>query len=78
MGKVKQPSGLQRRIAEGKAEPISELEREQLQQLRKIYVRRFGKEPGAPRVRETSASLWTKLRRLRDIRRTRGKTGGSA
>ncbi len=49
MGKMKQSSSLQRRIAEGKAEPISELEREQLQQLRAIYVRRFGKAPDAPR-----------------------------
>lgn len=35
----------QRRIAAGKAEPISDLEREQLQQVREIYVRRFGKAP---------------------------------
>ncbi|WP_404473444.1 hypothetical protein [Microbacterium aerolatum] len=44
LAKMKQSSSLQRRIAEGKAEPISDLEREQLQQLRAIYVRRFGKE----------------------------------
>lgn len=49
MGKMKKSSSLQRRIAEGKAEPISELERAQLQQLRAIYVRRFGKAPDAPR-----------------------------
>lgn len=47
MAKMMQMSSLQRRIAEGKAEPISDLEREQLRQLRTIYVRRFGKEPDA-------------------------------
>jgi hypothetical protein len=49
VGNMKQSSGLQRRIAEGKAEPISELERDQLRQLRAIYLRRFGKEPDALR-----------------------------
>lgn len=44
---MEQSSSLQRRIAEGKAEPISELERDQLRQLRTIYIRRFGKEPDA-------------------------------
>lgn len=47
MAKMKQSSSLQRRIAEGKAEPISDLERAQFQQLRDIYVRRFGKAPEA-------------------------------
>ncbi|MFB7252381.1 hypothetical protein [Microbacterium sp. NPDC056234] len=42
-------SSLQRRIAAGKAEPISDLEREQLRQLREIYVRRFGKDPDTQR-----------------------------
>lgn len=41
---MKTTSSLQRRIAEGKAEPISDREREQLQELRKMYVHRFGKE----------------------------------
>lgn len=47
VAKMKQSSSLQRRIAEGKAEPISDLERAQFQQLRDIYVRRFGKAPEA-------------------------------
>jgi hypothetical protein len=38
---------LQRRIADGKAEPISDRERAQLQELRQAYVRRFGKQPDA-------------------------------
>lgn len=42
-GKMKPMSSLQNRIASGEAEPISDLEREQLQQLRSIYVRRFDK-----------------------------------
>lgn len=45
-------SGLQRRIAEGLADPISDLEREQLRQLEQIYVRRFGKKPGGRRDEE--------------------------
>jgi hypothetical protein len=40
-------SGLQRRIAEGKADPISDLERAQLQELRAIYKERFGEYPKA-------------------------------
>ncbi|MFJ4044160.1 hypothetical protein ACIPV2_00255 [Microbacterium sp. NPDC089987] len=39
-------SGLQRRIAEGLADPISDLEREQLRQMEQTYIRRFGKKPG--------------------------------
>lgn len=42
-------SGLQRRIAEGLADPISDLEREQLKQMEQIYIRRFGKKPGVQR-----------------------------
>ena len=40
-------SDLQRRIAEGRAEPISDSERAQLREMREIYVRRFGREPDA-------------------------------
>jgi hypothetical protein len=40
-------SDLQRRIAEGRAEPISDRERAQLREMREIYVRRFGREPDA-------------------------------
>lgn len=39
----KHTGSLQRRIAEGKAEPISDLERAQLQQFRDLYFQRFGK-----------------------------------
>jgi hypothetical protein len=38
-------SSLQRRIAAGQAEPISDRERAQLQELREVYIRRFGTEP---------------------------------
>lgn len=34
-------SGLQRRIAEGKAEPISEYEKAQLREIKRIYSERF-------------------------------------
>lgn len=48
MAEVSKSAGsLQRRIAAGKAEPISDREREQLQELRQAFVRRFGKEPDA-------------------------------
>ncbi|WP_160317628.1 hypothetical protein [Arthrobacter sp. RIT-PI-e] len=43
----KRVGSLQRRIAAGKAEPISDRERAQLEELRQVYVRRFGKEPDA-------------------------------
>ncbi|WP_161804399.1 hypothetical protein [Microbacterium sp. GCS4] len=43
MTKVK--SGLQRRIDSGRAEPISDRERAQLQEIREIYIRRFGSDP---------------------------------
>lgn len=36
---------LQRRIAAGKADPISERERAQLQELRQTYIRTFGVDP---------------------------------
>lgn len=42
---TKRLGSLQRRIASGKAEPISERERAQLRELRNAYVNRFGKEP---------------------------------
>lgn len=51
---TKRASGLQRRIAAGKAEPISERERAQLQELREAYVRRFGKEPDARPAAKTA------------------------
>ncbi|MGP6206237.1 hypothetical protein ACQVDU_14975 [Microbacterium sp. F2] len=55
MGEVtKKASSLQRRIAAGKAEPISDRERAQLQELRQVYVRRFGKEPDARPVAKTA------------------------
>jgi hypothetical protein len=47
-------NGLQQRIAKGKAEPISERERAQLQELRQAYVRRFGKQPDAPTARSAT------------------------
>lgn len=50
-------SGLQRRIAEGTAEPISSLEREQLKHLRDVYARRFGKMPGGPVIGGSPARL---------------------
>ncbi|MBF4570777.1 hypothetical protein ITJ57_18570 [Plantibacter sp. VKM Ac-2880] len=40
---------MQRRIAAGKAEPISDRERAQLKELRQVYMNRFGKEPGTRR-----------------------------
>jgi hypothetical protein len=43
-----QVSSLQRRIAAGQAEPISDRERAQLQELREVYIRRFGTEPDSP------------------------------
>ncbi|WP_417556068.1 hypothetical protein [Microbacterium sp.] len=50
MVKMKQTSSLQRRIVAGKAEPISDLERNQLQQMRKIYEQRFGEKPDVSRA----------------------------
>ncbi len=38
-------SALQRRILAGKADPISDREREQLAEIRDMYYRRFGKFP---------------------------------
>lgn len=37
--------GLQKRIAAGKADPISDREREQLRAIRELYVQRFGTQP---------------------------------
>jgi hypothetical protein len=42
MGKTGAMSDLQRRIASGEADPISDREREQLAELVAIYERRFG------------------------------------
>jgi hypothetical protein len=36
---------LHRRIAAGEADPISDREREQLQELRAAYIERFGEDP---------------------------------
>ena len=45
LGKSSKPlSGLQKRIAEGKADPISNREREQLEEIRAIYKKRFGRD----------------------------------
>ncbi len=41
----REPRNLQERIAAGLADPISEREREQLEELRMIYIDRFGKDP---------------------------------
>ena len=51
---TKKASSLQRRIAAGKAEPISDRERAQLQELRQAYSRRFGKDPDARTVAKTA------------------------
>lgn len=37
--------GLQKRIAAGEADPISDRERQQLEELRHVFIRRFGYEP---------------------------------
>lgn len=39
------PQNLQERIAAGIADPISEREREQLEEMRMIYIDRFGSDP---------------------------------
>lgn len=44
--KRKSVGSLQRRIASGKADPISPHERDQLEAIRRLYAERFGKEPG--------------------------------
>ena len=55
VGEVTKKAGsLQHRIAAGKAEPISDRERAQLQELRQVYVRRFGKDPDTRRVAKTA------------------------
>jgi hypothetical protein len=38
-------SSLQRRIDSGQAEPISDRERAQLQEIREIFIQRFGSDP---------------------------------
>lgn len=43
--KGKEPRSLQERIAAGIADPISEREREQLEEMRMIYIDRFGSDP---------------------------------
>lgn len=40
-----EPQTLQERIAAGIADPISEREREQLEEMRMIYIDRFGRDP---------------------------------
>lgn len=45
---------LQRRIAAGEADPISERERAQLQELRETYIRRFGVDPEVSTVPKTA------------------------
>ncbi|WP_183420879.1 hypothetical protein [Microbacterium proteolyticum] len=47
---------LQRRIAAGEADPISDREREraQLQEIRQTYIRRFGVDPEAQTVSKTA------------------------
>lgn len=40
----KSHGGLQERIRLGLADPISDREREQLEEIRQVYIRRFGKE----------------------------------
>ncbi|MDP9696135.1 UNVERIFIED_ORG: hypothetical protein J2X79_003714 [Arthrobacter globiformis] len=50
----KKVGSLQRRIAAGKAEPISDRERAQLEELRQVYIRRFGKEPVARSASKSS------------------------
>jgi hypothetical protein len=55
MASKKLTSDLQRRIAEGTADPISDLEREQYKQMQEIYVRRFGREPDVQREAKLTA-----------------------
>jgi hypothetical protein len=38
---------LQQRIASGQADPISDYERARLEEIRQIYIRRFGEDPAA-------------------------------
>ncbi len=45
---------LQRRIAAGEADPISDRERAQLQEIRQTYIRRFGVDPEAQTVSKTA------------------------
>ncbi|NQX18072.1 hypothetical protein [Rathayibacter sp. VKM Ac-2857] len=42
---IRRANSLQRRIAAGQADPISDREREQLEELRRTFIRRFGEEP---------------------------------
>jgi hypothetical protein len=51
---MKRVGALAQRIAEGKADPISDREREQLQEMRQAYVRRFGEEPDASSTTKSS------------------------
>lgn len=41
---------LQQRIASGQADPISDRERAQLEEIRALYIRRYGKDPAEPPV----------------------------
>lgn len=55
MGTQRLTSGLQRRIAAGEADPISDLEREQYEQMEQVYLRRFGKKPESRREAKLTA-----------------------
>ncbi len=55
MGIQRLSSGLQRRIAAGEADPISDLEREQYERMEQVYLRRFGKKPQSRREDQLSA-----------------------
>lgn len=43
--RINNRSSLQRRIKAGKADPISDYEREQLEEMRQVFIRRFGFDP---------------------------------
>lgn len=45
---------LQSRIAAGKAEPISDRERDQLEALRQTYIQKFGVDPSAHKASKTA------------------------
>lgn len=59
--------GLQKRIANGEADPISDREREQLEELRQDFIRRFGYDPDTGKKSDTyrlcrvfwSDGVWT-------------------
>ncbi|UVG35286.1 membrane protein [Microbacterium phage Cece] len=57
--RLRRLSGLQRRIAEGKADPISDREREQWEELRQSYIRRFSPEGVAEHRKAKRQERWS-------------------